>query len=283
MLRLLEQQVIDPETESHYAEHESMKHLSGTPHDHDFYEIFYIETGSITHCVADQWISLAEGDLVFVRPSDRHTFREWKECRLLNLAFPARVMESLLVYLNAGERAFELLAISAPPTTQVPVYEREELVRGFRILNAIPAHEKSHIRLASCLIVANLLTRWFLLKRPPALQPNAPSLLGELVAAMDEPAQFTRGVPRMKELSPYSYEHLCRLFRRTYNQTPSEWINRRKIEYAANLLQQTDLAIVDLASEAGFDNLSYFYRLFKRRFGLSPNQYREERNRSLIP
>ena len=47
-------------------------------------------------------------------------------------------------------------------------------------------------------------------------------------------------------------------------------------EKAQQLLDKTDLAISAVAAEVGFDNFSYFARLFRRRVGMNPQEYRRQ-------
>ena len=53
-----------------------------------------------------------------------------------------------------------------------------------------------------------------------------------------------------------------------------EYLNDYRLTIAARLLTTTEHTILDVASQAGFDNLSYFNRLFKRKFRDTPGHYR---------
>ena len=44
---------------------------------------------------------------------------------------------------------------------------------------------------------------------------------------------------------------------------------------AARLLQSSDSSVLNIAAEVGFDNLSYFNRAFKEKFGVTPLKYRK--------
>lgn len=57
--------------------------------------------------------------------------------------------------------------------------------------------------------------------------------------------------------------------------SPKQYIITLRISYAANLLQFTDKPISEIASQCGYDDLSYFYRLFKKNTGLTPLECRD--------
>ncbi|QLA06297.1 helix-turn-helix domain-containing protein [Enterobacter ludwigii] len=75
--------------------------------------------------------------------------------------------------------------------------------------------------------------------------------------------------------SGYSEFHLQRSFKACTGQSIAHYVRRRKLENAAIILRDTDVAIVDLAVNMGFDELSTFYRSFRREFGIAPGKFRE--------
>jgi len=72
-------------------------------------------------------------------------------------------------------------------------------------------------------------------------------------------------------LSPY---YLIRLFRRTYKQTPHQYLIHVRITRAKALLSSTDLSITEICADVGFESLGSFSALFTRIAGISPSAYR---------
>ena len=105
-----------------------------------------------------------------------------------------------------------------------------------------------------------------------------PAWLAAALEGLDDPANLGRpGLAYLAAQSGRSPEHICRCFRRYFGCTPSAYWNRRRLDYAVNLLTHTDLEIVDVVYESGFQSTNYFYHLFKRTFGMSPLQYKKSR------
>jgi AraC-like DNA-binding protein len=79
------------------------------------------------------------------------------------------------------------------------------------------------------------------------------------------------------ELSSRCYltnDHLIRLFKKEMKCTPIQYINQKKIEKAQLMLIIGEKSIKDIAYGLSFENLSYFYRLFKKMTGVSPCVYK---------
>ena len=57
--------------------------------------------------------------------------------------------------------------------------------------------------------------------------------------------------------------------------TPTHFINKLRLDYAANLIFNTDLDIITVAMEAGFNNLSHFNHIFKEKFESTPSAFRK--------
>lgn len=79
----------------------------------------------------------------------------------------------------------------------------------------------------------------------------------------------------------YNPSYLSRLFKQKYQCNIKDFIIETKLKKAENLLTDTDLFVKEIASKLGFDSISHFFRIFKKVYGLAPNEYRanSQRNR----
>ena len=69
--------------------------------------------------------------------------------------------------------------------------------------------------------------------------------------------------------------YLSKLFRRKENMTIGEYITQKRILLAKQLLENTDIPIANISQRVGFVDASYFIKTFKKREGMTPQQYRE--------
>lgn len=73
-----------------------------------------------------------------------------------------------------------------------------------------------------------------------------------------------------------SRSYISHMFKSRCGVTIRAYCNRLKLEDAKNLLGKTDLPITEIALNVGFGDVSYFIRLFRERFSMTPLQYRKE-------
>lgn len=77
----------------------------------------------------------------------------------------------------------------------------------------------------------------------------------------------------------YNQKYLGRLFKQKTGQSFCEYINHRRLVRAKVLLKETNESVITISEKLGFNNVTYFNRLFKRYYNVSPTVYRQNHNR----
>lgn len=72
----------------------------------------------------------------------------------------------------------------------------------------------------------------------------------------------------------YSRYHFVRLFRETYGETPGQYLSRRRIERAQELLRSANLTVTEICMLVGFTSLGTFCTRFKQQVGMTPTEFR---------
>lgn len=86
-------------------------------------------------------------------------------------------------------------------------------------------------------------------------------------------------VGELAEMSCLSKDHFIRIFKKENGESPMSYIISRKLERAMLILATEDTPVKTIAFNLGFEDHSYFNRLFKSRLGITPQQYREKKKR----
>lgn len=245
--------------------------FTGLLHNHDFAELLWVEDGAVIHLINGESQVLTEGDIVFIRPADTHTFRPAPGTGFttVNVAFPAETLDFL------EQRYFPDGNWPWSPTALPSTYHlsRHRLARLGELFISNPSSRL-------------LLERALLELLYEVAEPAGQTLPLWLRAALDElagrPGALSRGAPALAELAGRSREHINRILREQTGKTTTETINDLRLTRAATELRMTDRAIAAIAAECGLGNLSHFYRLFTARFETTPRTYRL-RNAALVP
>ena len=69
--------------------------------------------------------------------------------------------------------------------------------------------------------------------------------------------------------------YFCRIFKKNFSMRFSDYLNMYRLEKAKNLLLKTDISVTEVAYEVGYDNPSYFTKIFRIQNGVSPKKFRE--------
>src|ERR1035437_155284 len=282
-IKLLAKDLIDPETEIHYAYHKSLKNIT-SEHTHDFYELFLVTSGRGLHNINGKKEYIEEGTLVFMRPYDSHYYQKLgtESCEIINLAFPASTILLLFAYFGEGFKKERLLNSKHPPYLKLSKLEKDVLTARFEGLNLLSRGKKEKIKTEFRILIAEIFSKYFV-EMKKEFNEDVPLWLMNLKEEMGKKENFIDGIIKMNELAGKSAEHMSRSFKKYYKETPTGFINRLRLNYAANLLANSDEPIVEISMSTGFENLSHFYHLFKKHFEFSPKEFRLKHQKMIIP
>ena len=88
-------------------------------------------------------------------------------------------------------------------------------------------------------------------------------------------------IEQLAEKAGMSKDHFIRVFKHQTGETPNAYITKRKLEKAELTLVTTNMAVNRIADCLGYDDYSYFNRIFKKNSGMTPQQYRKSHFKSL--
>ena len=245
------------------------------PHDHDYYELFLTLSGTVPHMVNGREQLLAAGTLVLIRPSDRHSYcPHGQPFSFVNLSFLRELFDQVESYCGDGFPAALLRAAENPPTVSLSGASFQRLKERMETLCTLSDDGIPQLRFRMRTLLFDILTHNFGTYTDPDLPP-VPEWLANARTQMEQNRRFAGGMEQMTALTGKSREHLARSIRKYYHQSASEFINELRLNYFANMLRNSDYPILELCYDSGFQNVSWAYELFRRKYGCSPRQYRD--------
>ncbi|WP_404423385.1 helix-turn-helix domain-containing protein [Nibricoccus sp. IMCC34717] len=240
-------------------------------HTHDFCEVFLVEEGRGQHLWNGRELPLQPGSVALIRAEDAHAYQAERGSTLafINLAVPQPVWTAFELLLR--EKATEPVHWTGDPAGHRHLDEagartcaaamHDLLERGGAEPQLLPV---ALTAVASQLLRASVHAQ---------ATPGAPDWLEAWRRSLYEPDLLSRPIGWWQKRAGVSAAHLSRSCRKFYGAPPTELLNRARIEWVQRRLRAGEHKGVELALDAGFENLGFFYRCFKRYAGSTPRQW----------
>lgn len=282
MKAVFEQVKSDP-SKALLVRHFTMPQFDAPFHFHPEYELTLIVKGEGQRFVGKQVDNFSDGDLVFLGSHLPHCWINHQNENQTELS------EAILVQFNQhflGEDFFnlnEFVAIKmfldkSKAGFDIQGNDKIKITnRLFEIINATPMQQ--------ILILMDILD---LLSRAVQLKPldlsfaendfkvsetnRFQKVFSYLITHYKEDISLAK-IAGIADLSPTSF---CRYFRSITQQSFVEVLLEFRIKQACHLLLNTDMAIREIAFQSGFYDVPYFNRIFKKKKGISPKQYKKD-------
>lgn len=111
-------------------------------------------------------------------------------------------------------------------------------------------------------------------QRRDLYESRPPAWLRKVVERLNEEYTGSISTSALAEDIDVHPVHLASVFRRFRGETIGEYIQGLRVHHASKLLPKLDVPLVEIAYSAGFSDQSHFNRLFKRRTGMTPGEFR---------
>ena len=254
-------------------------------HEHDFYEIGIVESGSGIHVTSTGPEPFRRGTVVLVPPGAGHEYRGCVDMLVLNCFFRAELDELELSWAFRDPALRRLFCPTGPAVRREdrPVVVRQldeaELLQMLDALGAIrdlPSGRRTHAaELGHLLVALDILAAGATSGAVPIPdRPLTSSLVAEACQLLERDVthQWT-----LAELSARLYVgpfHLARQFVRSVGMPPMRYLARWRAQRAAGLLVSTDQPVAAIGAAVGWPDPSQFSRRFRAEFGVIPRAYR---------
>ena len=250
-------------------------------HWHNDMEIIYVKKGRGSVTVDLLPFKAEKGDIIVVPPGQLHSIEQ----------IPGHSME----YENI---IFKLSMLMAPQGDVCTEEFFQPLKHGKLLPNTLYSENSpAYLALSACLDNIDTICRDFLPGFQLAIKGQLFSFFYELSKSFrkEMPRPNNKSLDRLKGLLKYvetnyqekisiadaaricnfSQSHFMKFFKSSMGMPFTDYLNDYRITMASRLLTSSSDTVVNIASETGFENLSYFNRVFKMVTGMTPSSYRK--------
>lgn len=250
-------------------------------HTHDYVEAIYMCMGKTTHYINGNEVILKSGELLFLsQNAEQEILPAGTEDLAVNFIILPEFFDTAVMMMGDEETPLRKFLVDCMKNNS----ENAGYLH-FKVSDIVPVQN----------LIENLL--WSLLHKNTNRRRIIQNTMGLLfLHLMDYTERLEYGDNRdeaiIKALSyienNYASASLTELARRQHydfawysreikkktGSTFTELVQQKRLSQAAFMLKNTDINIADIAIKTGYDNISYFHRIFKEKFGLTPHEYR---------
>lgn len=238
-------------------------------HFHSYYELLYMERGVRYFIISDRVYRAEKGDLVLFPPNIMHHA----------YSDDGVEFQRTLICFRPDEAESEGVRAVLPEGSGV--YRIKNAESGFLsqlVEQLLQAQEGDSVRreeLMHALLNALLLCMLEYSTRSREEVPEEKKLVTRVIRYIGEHYSEPLSLNGLAEQFFVSPSHLCRIFKKSTNQTVTFYINNTRIMMAQRRLVDTEDSITEIGLSSGFSNVTHFNRVFRQITGTSPSQLRK--------
>ncbi len=237
-------------------------------HYHNFFEIFYLNSGECFFLLKDNVYHMKKGDLVFIAPGELHHAQySGNSCEIVNICFKK---EFLLTDSSSQMHSF---------MGSVPALYQEDFEK---IISKMLSESTSIDQYSDAFLSGYLHILLLMLMRNSVMNEDEPDLLNSrdaeiLLATKYIYKNFQKPLTleEVSAVASLSPTYFSKKFKATTGMGFKEYLNYVRLKHAQTALLTTNNTITDIALEYGFNDSNYFKDLFKKVYGKSPREFRK--------
>lgn len=250
-------------------------------HWHDEWEIIFVQDGRFQFYVDGKLFTIKKHQAVLIDRYAIHTTSSCEtgsnssySCFVFGLKFLCPDSESYIYQHYFSKLHSDSINLTQPITGEKP-YE-QEVLKQIQLLEQYSTTPKSN---ALPIQIALLSIFDILIREQAYTIPSHPyTVQNERIKTallyMNQNYQLPLQISKLAASLNISTDYFIRLFKAMMGLTPKQYLQNLRIQEAVSIMyQEPDLPISEIAQKAGFDDINYFSRYFKKVTGLTPTQY----------
>jgi AraC-like DNA-binding protein/mannose-6-phosphate isomerase-like protein (cupin superfamily) len=252
-------------------------------HKHDYIEVNYVYNGDLNQTVGGRQLTLKKGELLLLNQHIEHEIKACaKEDIVINFIIRPSFFDFIFSFLSSENIISDFLLNSLYNNTQNGqfLYFKVSEISSIqdiigKMINEImkaSTFSDSTIKLYMGLFMIELIKNSDRVERKEEASINHYLVVESLkyIEEQFKDASLNELAVRLKQ----SHYGLSKTIKKATSHTFKELLQERQLVKAKELLEGTDMAIASIVEQVGYDNISYFYRIFKGKYGLTPKDYR---------
>lgn len=240
-------------------------------HDHSFFELFYIKTGSVTHTCLNSAEQISVGDACLICPGVPHKFTYGKtNCEHRDVLIRSNLMKIACDFIDESlfndiiSRKVVKFRLS---DEDVAFFERKFAL--FLSDENSDADKKNYEKV----MVAQFLGNIYMETKNTG--GNSLDFRNKCLLSINNHYVDPKAIEFAYAESGYNRIYFSKKFKQEFGTTLTEYILSLRLNHAAFLLKTTACSMEECCHAIGLESVSYFINAFKRKYGVTPAKYRK--------
>ncbi len=251
-------------------------------HSHDFVEVMYVLAGQVLHKINGESIAVKAGELLFLGQHIEHEIEASREGDIaINFIILPEFFDSPLAMLRHSNSPLKSFIIDSLIADRRGAGYMHFCVSEDRVIQNTAENliltllgESPNKYTISSYTMGLLFLHLSGATESLTHQSRSGSAMLEVLKYIDE--NYREGsLAELAERLHYDYSWLSREIKSKTGKTYTALVQEKRIRQAAFLLENTDMNILDVAMNVGYENISHFFTLFQRTFHKTPRAYRK--------
>lgn len=255
------------------------------PHNHDFFEMSYVYQGVFHNIVEGEEIDQPKNTLVLLSPQARHRCYTTSEDDIVfNFLIKRELVENIFLQMfSESESVCRFFLDSLYNVRQKRPYLLfacdDSLVELIHSIMEEYFHKEDFYQ---SIIGAKLIELFSRLSRvyqanemDVPLKESHYQMMVQVEEYMEK-NYSTVTLASMAEHFNYTPSYLSKLIQKNFHQKFSSLLQEIRLKHACRYLSHSSLPVDQVIEIVGYNDVSYFYRVFKQKYGMAPNQYRKQ-------
>ena len=237
-------------------------------HWHSFYEMEYIYDGEGIININGNDFEFSSGTVYFVTPNDFHSHTFKRDTIIKTVPFFDFYFEKNSTASNILSSGYKIINLKENDLSWINSIFDRIISRDF---------EKGPNKSEYYIGLLNVILMEMSLHKNVQLKSNHQNLdpIQHSIHYIHSHFREQLTLESIAYLVGYSPNYFCSEFKKISGMSFKKFLNEQRLKYAVTLLKTTDLSITEVAETSGFNSISYFLKVFNKKFGIPPKVYKK--------
>lgn len=253
-------------------------------HDHNFSELVFVLEGEAEHLSCGKKYTLKRGDILSLHPGTVHAYDKCSTFRIINVLYDCRSLALPVLdaaHMTSFHRLFPLKEVipseeQIMPVAHLPEEQFKDIMQDVLRLSSVLERRRPGALFLGLAVFMQIIAKISMWAEGTVQEHHVATQIENAISYMNENYDHPIPLELLFKKSNMSRRNFYRHFKNCTGTSPTEYLVQLRLRRAMELLRDTDATISEASAVCGFTDVNYMCRVFKKRFGITPGEFRKK-------